>query len=255
MSNIGIALQLFSSRAPDPDRLPELLGRLRETGFQFVQWSGVTGISAHEARAQLDAAGLKAISGQCPPECFEEDLEGAVRHWRTLGAPDVATGMPDSLAAGREAWLTAAARLDRLGARLRAGGLRLSCQHRAVEMEPFSGDNEARLDLLFRVAGPDNLCAGLDTGWLAAGGADPADCIRRFAGRCPIVHVKDVAPGRDVDGPPVFTVPGRGTLDWEDIFDAAEEAAVEWLICELDACGGDPIEVARASYAFLAERA
>lgn len=255
MSNIGIALQLCSSSEPESGALPSLLGAFRASGFQFVQWTGLSALSAGDLRAALDTAGLKTIAGACPAEAFDEDHEGAVRALRTLGAPDIASYLQCGPEAGPDAWLAAAARFGRLGARLREDGLRLSCLHRAIELEPVSGHNETPLDILLRTTGPDDVCVQWDTGWIAASGASPGDHIRARAGRCPIVHVKDLAVPVTSGARPVFTVPGQGVLDWDDVFDAVEEAAVEWLVFEPDACGAGSIEAARAAYAFLAEHA
>ncbi|MFP4499999.1 MAG: sugar phosphate isomerase/epimerase family protein [Candidatus Hydrogenedentota bacterium] len=256
MSNIGIALQLFSVRQPGAADLPAALSRCREAGFDFVQWNAMPDLPAPEIRRLLDTAGLKAIAGHASIEAFEQDIDAAVTFWETVGAPDIATGARMTECCDtRDAWIAGAQRLETLGARLRAYGMRLSYHNQAFELEPFPGEHLTKLDLLYANTNPENLYAELDTGWLAAAGADPATTIRAYAGRCPILHVKDLAAERDNAGNPIFTALGAGVLDWDDIFDAAEEAAAEWYVYEQDTRPGAPFDAVCQSYAFLAERA
>lgn len=256
MSNIGIALQLYTLRGPAADDLAGTLERARDCGFDFVQWSGMPDLPASEIRAYLDQAGLKAIAGHAPAEDFEKDFDAAVAHWQTIGAPDIAPGSmmadcQDSL----DAWRRGAARLNALGARLREADMRLSYHNHAFELKTFPEDERCKLDLLYEETDPENLYAELDTAWLHLGGVDPAEYIRKYVGRCPLIHLKDVAKEPDSDGKPVFVPLGEGVLDWESIFDAGEEAAVEWYIYEQDTCQGDPFESLQISYDFLAQYA
>lgn len=250
----GIALQLFTLRDAAAEDLHGALARARESGFEYVQWSGMPELPAEEARAALARAGLAAVAGHCPLEAFEDDFARTAAFWQALGVRDVAPGgMMEDCRDTREAWLRGAERLDAMGARLRKAGLRLSYHNHAFELEPFPGDTEPRLDLLYRVTQPDRLYAELDTAWLRGGGVDPAAYLRKYAGRCPVIHVKDLAENRDVDGNPVFVPLGQGILDWPVIFEAARAAGVEWYIYEQDTYEVDVFESVRASYAFLKE--
>ncbi len=256
MSNIGIALQLFSIRKPPAADLPATLARCRQAGFDFIQWNGMPDLSAPEIRRLLDTAGLKAIAGHASIEAFEQDFDATVTFWQNVGAPDIATtARMHACRHTHHAWIAGAQRLDTLGARLRTRGMRFSYHNHAFELDTFPGENITKLDLLYANTRPEHLYAELDTGWLAAAGADPATTIRAYAGRCPILHLKDLAPERDSAGNPVFTALGTGVLDWDDIFDAAEEAAAEWYVYELDTPPAAPCDALRQSYAFLAERA
>lgn len=256
MSNIGIALQLYTVREPAAHDLPGTLRRCREAGFDYVQWSGMPELTAPRIRDALEQAGLKAIAAHCDVELLESDFEAIVAFWRTIGVPDLAPGgMMQECRDSLDAWRRGAARLDALGTRLRQAGMRLSYHNHAFELEHFAGDPRTKLDILYEETAADCLYAEFDTAWLAAGGADPAAYIRKYAGRCPLLHVKDLAATPDAAGKPVFTPLGQGVLDWPAIFDAAEEAAVEWYIYEQDTCEGDLFEALRISYEFLAAHA
>jgi sugar phosphate isomerase/epimerase len=98
--------------------------------------------------------------------------------------------------------------------------------------------------------------AELDIAWVTYGGADPAKMIRKHAGRCPILHVKDVleVPGGGVasnDGrqETKFTEVGTGVVDLEGAVEAARESGVEWLTVEQDRMRNlSPMDSIRVSY-------
>jgi sugar phosphate isomerase/epimerase len=253
----GLSMQfgmiLYTVNGPAKDDLPGTLKRVRDIGFEYVQWSGMPKLPADEIRQALDAAGLQPVACHCGIEPFEEDFESEVAFWRTVGVTDVAPGgmmrdCNDSL----EAWLSGAKRLGAVGAKLRAEGIRLSYHNHAHEFEKFDGDNRCKLDILYEETSPDNLKAELDLGWVSVGGPDPAGYLRKYAGRCPVVHVKDPLRKLD-DGGMLWAPVGQGQLDYAAIFDVAREAGVEWLIYEQDNCEGDIWDSVAASYAFMKE--
>jgi len=254
MNNIGIALQLYTLREPAAKDVAGTLRRARELGFDFAQWSGMPDMPAGEARRLLDEAGVKAIATHDAIEAFEADFEGRVAYWQTLGAPDVAPGgMMGDCQGSLEDWLRGAARINAVGEKLAEVGMRLSYHNHAFELETFEGDERTKLDILYDATGPEVLYAELDTAWLHIGGVDPAAYIRKYAFRCPVIHVKDVAAEPAPGGGPQFVALGQGVLDWDSIFDACEEAGVEWCVYEQDNCKGDIFDDVAASYTFLSQ--
>jgi inosose dehydratase len=86
-----------------------------------------------------------------------------------------------------------------------------------------------------------------DTAHLAAGGGDPAELIRRHAGRVDHVHLKDLHYDTTT-----FLPLGKGELDLPAVLAAIREAGYDdWLIVELDYYDGDPREAAESSRSYL----
>ncbi|MBI4556642.1 MAG: sugar phosphate isomerase/epimerase [Candidatus Hydrogenedentes bacterium] len=251
MSAPGIALQLYTLREAADEDLLGTLRSVRDIGFEFVQWSGMPVLLADEIRELLDTAGLRAVAGHCSVESFEKDFQAAFQHWKTIGVEDLAPGSMmlecrDSLVG----WRQGARRLDALGARLRESGIRFSYHNHAFEFERFPDDPRYKLDILYEETHPENLYAEFDTAWIYWGKTDPAACLRKYAARCPVIHVKDVA-ADSVDGKPAFKPLGQGALGWPEIFRAGREAGVEWWIYEQDSGDGDPFDNAQISFEFL----
>ncbi len=249
----GIALQMYTLREPAKKDLAGTLKQVRDMGWEYVQWSGMPALSAEEIRKALDTAGLKAVAVHTTMESFEQEFDETVRFWKTVGVIDVAPGsMMKDCKTTLEGWLKGAQRLDTLGAKLRAVGLRLSYHNHSFEFETFPGDPRCKLDILMESTRPENLYAELDLAWVFHGGADPAAYLRKYKGRCPMIHVKDLVPtpeGRRYQFKPL----GQGALNWPEIFVAAREAGVQWYVYEQDAGEGSPFDYVRASYEFLSK--
>ncbi|MFW5738261.1 MAG: sugar phosphate isomerase/epimerase family protein, partial [Spirochaetota bacterium] len=97
-----------------------------------------------------------------------------------------------------------------------------------------------------------NIKFELDTYWVVAGGADPAEYIERFSEYMSIVHVKDMIVTGDREQR--FAPVGSGNLNWRRVFDAIRSAPIEFVIVEQDAhYDDDPIENVAKSFSFLKE--
>jgi sugar phosphate isomerase/epimerase len=249
----AMALQLYTLRDPAKKDLTDTLKKVREMGWEYVQWSGMPNLPAEKIRAELDAAGLKAIAAHVAIEPFEKDFDANVKFWKTVGNKDLGPGgMMSDCKANLEAWLDGARRLDTLGAKLRAAGLRLSYHNHNFEFEKFPGDDRRKLDILMEATKPENLCAELDLAWALVGGVDPAAYIRKYKGRCPLVHAKDVVLAKN-GKKQQFKPLGQGELNWLEIFAAGDEAGIEWYVYEQDSGEGSPFDFTHASYEFLAK--
>jgi sugar phosphate isomerase/epimerase len=249
----SMALQLYTLREPAKKDLADTLRKVREMGWKYVQWSGMPDLPAEKIRAALDTAGLKAIAAHVGVEPFEKDFEANVKFWKTVGVKHLGPGgMMSDCKANLQDWLKGARRLDELGAKLRAAGIQLSYHNHAWEFEKFPDDNRCKLDILMASTKPKNLKAELDVAWVYVGGADPAAYIRKYKGRCPVIHAKDIV--RAGNGKKQQFKPlGQGELNWPEIFAAGDEAGIEWYVYEQDSGEGSPFDYTHASYEFLAK--
>jgi len=89
----------------------------------------------------------------------------------------------------------------------------------------------------------------IDTYWVKTGGQDPANVVKDFGSRAPLLHIKD---GPAVKGDPMYKhVPaGQGSLDFSAIVKAGGEN-IKWMIVEFDEYEKDIFEGIRESYAYL----
>ena len=87
----------------------------------------------------------------------------------------------------------------------------------------------------------------VDTYWVKTGGYDPADIIREYGSRAPLLHIKD---GSTNEKESMVAV-GEGVMDWSSIIPAAKAV---WLIVELDRCETDMLEAVGRSYTYLTSK-
>jgi sugar phosphate isomerase/epimerase len=88
----------------------------------------------------------------------------------------------------------------------------------------------------------------IDTYWVQVTGLDPAQVVREFGPRAPLLHIKD---GPGVRDEPQVAV-GEGALDFPSIVQAGGDAT-GWLIVELDECATDMLAAVEKSYQYLVE--
>ena len=100
------------------------------------------------------------------------------------------------------------------------------------------------------------------------GGENPAEYVRKYSGRAPVVHLKDFvgtkneqmyeligvdkkAPERPSDFE--FRPVGHGVQDMPEILHAAKDAGAEWLIVEQDnpSAGNEPLDEIKKSIDYL----
>ena len=90
----------------------------------------------------------------------------------------------------------------------------------------------------------------LDTHWIQRGGEDPVAEFKRFKGRIPCVHYKDLI--TMPDGEIRFAPVGSGVQDFESIIRASLDLGVEFAFVEQDdSYGEDPFKCLKESYDYL----
>lgn len=247
MSRIPVALQLYTVRDATEQDFVGTVRQVAEMGYAGVEIAGNTGgMSPTELRSFLDGLGLRIAGSHIGIEALEANLQQVMEDNAALGNPwIVCPWMPEERRRDAAGWRAVAEQMGEIGARVKAAGLQLCYHNHSFEFERFDG--ETGFDIFYRAADPALVQAEIDTYWVQHGGEDPAATIERFAGRAPLIHLKDMTPGDS----PTFTEVGNGILDFEAIFAASEAAGSAWFIVEQDVCAGPSIESARTSLANL----
>ena len=228
--------------------------RLQEIGYSGIQLDleHHVDVPATEIKQICDDLGLTICITHFGFDLFRESLPDVIERqqiWQCDQTAIVAMPRPYH-AAGESGYRRFVAEATQIGAQLADVGISLSYHNHSFEFVRF-GD-QTGLALIFAESDPRYLKAELDTYWIQHGGADPADWIRRVAGRMPIVHYKDLA--MLPDGTQAFAEVGQGNLNWPAIVQATCETAVPWIVVEQDHCRRDPFESLTMSYQYLYER-
>jgi sugar phosphate isomerase/epimerase len=244
-------LQLYTVRDLLESDFAGTLQAVAELGYHEVQVSPRAGKTPTEIRGWLDDAGLVCPSIHLDPRSsIEAEIEAA----SILGARFVFLSAPVEMFvvkdgrysirtdASLDLYRRVADGLNETGARFREAGLVYGYHNHAFEFTPIEG--QLPFDLILEGTEADLVAIEIDLGWAKVGGIDVVDYFRRYPGRFPVCHVKDVL----ADG--TFVDPGAGTVDFAAAFAEASTAGLQHFFVEHDTTK-DPLGTARAGHAYL----
>lgn len=248
MKKSRIAAQLYTIRefTKTPADIAAAMKKIKSIGFDAVQVSGMGPIGMTELRKILEGEGLFCCATHAKAIEIVEETQKVIDDLKELNCRHTAFPSPYKLPESYEEAAELGRVLNVAAEKMAGAGLGLSYHNHAREFEKFNG--ELMLDVIYAHA--PKIMAEIDTFWIQAGGGNPVDWITRFAGREPLLHLKDF--GIIKNERTMFPI-GYGNLDWKKIIPAAEAAGVEYYIIEQDVCLKDPFESLRDSLNFLVE--
>jgi sugar phosphate isomerase/epimerase len=240
---LPVALQMYTVRDDAQADLAATLRRVKEIGYGAVEIAGYAGTTAAEYQRLLSDNGLQAISAHVGFDLVTKQIAQVIDEAALLGltrvvVPWIGSPYTDSM----DGFLRLGDALGKAAAALGESGIALGYHNHAFEFEQ-SVDGVFAFDAIFDAA--PAIFVEMDTFWVKKGGQDPAAYLRRYTGRVPLIHLKDM----DADGN--FAPVGAGTIDYTgSLLPAAYDAGVEAVIVEQDSCQAPltPLESARISF-------
>lgn len=277
MKQFKIGLQLYSIRDDMEKDMDAALKQVKEMGYDYVEFAGYFGKSADEVRALLDKYDLTCISVHQSYDVFLDNEKESIAYLNTIGAKYSAVPWMDvkKHKSGGD-FENTVAEFKQVGTALKNAGIQLLYHNHDFEFERF--EDKFLLDWLYESVPSDLLKTEIDTCWVRYAGYDPAEYIRKYTGRSPIVHLKDFVcknfnmgavyalidengeegeqakPESREDAGFQFRPVGHGIQDIPSILKAAEDAGADYLIVEQDQSEDRPaMESAKMSRDYLKE--
>ena len=273
MKKALIGYQVYSAREEAEKDLLGVLTKLAELGYDGVEFAGFYGHTAQEVCDMLKKTGLKAISGhQALPETIEGMFE-TIAFYKTIGCEYLAIPYLDEAhRPGSAGFASTLRNIYLFGTLCKQAGIQLLYHNHDFEFIKISG--EYGLDFIYDAVSEDVLKTEIDVCWVKYAGEDPADYVRKYTGRAPIVHLKDYVgkkggkqpyaliskdgSGKDdakVDQSDIafeFRPVGYGCQDVPSVVKAGLEAGAGWFIVEQDQWyDRHPLEAAKMSIDYL----
>jgi len=263
MKKFPIALQVYSVRGDAEQDFAGTMRRVKDMGYDGVELAGLYGKTAAECKAILDEVGLELVSAHVNLDL--QDQDEILKDYASTGMKYIAIPwLPGPKDEAEQAEVID--RIRKAGERCKENGMTLLYHNHDFEFHKF-GDRYV-LDAYYEEISADVLQTELDTCWVNVGGENPADYVRKYAGRAPIVHVKDfvgvktenmygLIGGKEEEakksGAFEFRPVGSGVQNFPAILEAAEAAGAKWLVVEQDqpALGKTPLECAEMSIQYL----
>jgi sugar phosphate isomerase/epimerase len=230
LDNIGYISGIIGRELKEGD-WKEVLARTVEMGYSEIETGNYMGESAASFLEYLRTIGLKPVAGGGSFSKDEEEVkrafdrlnsievEYAVLYWPWFG------GAPLSLENCKES----AHLLNRIGEISNEHGLTLCWHNHDLEFFP-TGEGTVPFDYLMENTDPDLVKCELDIYWAKKGGADPVETLKRYKGRFPLLHIKDMAPGEEQ----TFACPGNGIIDFGEVLAEALDQDIKHFFVEKD---------------------
>lgn len=238
MSKIPVALQLWSLRSETPKDFIGVLKKVAAMGYEGVEFAGYGGLSAKELKKALDDLGLKVAGSHVGWGDLEKNLDGVLNYNLEIGNPYVVCpGAPGDRTSSANGWKSFAGSMSEIARKAGAMGLKVGYHNHSHEFHTYDG--KYALDIFFENA--DGVIAEIDLGWVMNAGVDPIAYMKKYVGRCPLVHIKDFVKGGGQ------TEIGTGALPLEGIVAAAPEVGVKWHIIEIEEYNMAPIDSVKVS--------
>ncbi|MCZ8515580.1 sugar phosphate isomerase/epimerase [Paenibacillus filicis] len=249
MRRMGIGLQMYTLRNETAQDFIGTLRKVAELGYEGVEFAGYGGIPADEMKALLQELNLQAIGSHVGLAALRADLQKEIDYLKTIGAkymmcPYVAAEDRSSA----EDWKRLFAYLEEVGAEARKQGLIFGYHNHAFEFEDRV-DDAFVFDALYAATTPEAVQVEMDVCWVQFAGQDPLAYIPKYAGRLPLLHLKDFS--KSAEGGMQTLELGQGSVNLPGVLQASSEAGVEWLIVEQDHCQNPPLESVTNSLGWL----
>jgi len=264
---LPIAIQVYSVRDDAAADLRGTLEQIKKMGYDGVEFAGLYHNDPATIKAMCAEIGLTPISAHVPYLDMVADPHGVLSQYAELGVKFVAVPyLNTEYRPGTDKFPEVVKNVEMLGKVAKELGIQLLYHNHDFEFAKLDG--KYALDVLYDTVPADLLQTELDVCWVNVGGEVPADYIRKYAGRTPVVHLKDFYGEKSEDmyeligiqsaapkrpGNFEFRPVGSGLNDFPAILAAAEEAGAQWVVVEQDkpSMGLTPMECAQKSIHYL----
>lgn len=228
----NIAVQLYSLRERVDGDFPGLLKKVAGLGYGAVEFAGFHGLKARELKNILDGTGLTSAASHTAADLFQNALTETLEYNAEIGTKYVV--VPHFPFAGKEDYLRMAERFAEWAAEAKKYGLGFGYHNHAEEIRDVF-DGERGIDIILK---DKNVNFQADVYWIKSVGLEPAEFLRAYCGRLPVIHLKDM---RDTETKEMTEV-GTGVVGIGDIIKNRRDYRTEWFTVEQDRIKGDEFE-------------
>jgi sugar phosphate isomerase/epimerase len=233
-----IGLQLYSIHSEAEKDLLGTLEKVKDMGYDSVQFAGLFGISAKEVKRVLDSTGLTVAGAHIPFDRFSgEALKWHMEEQMVLGndlmiMPYLSEEQRQSL----DDYKRVAETLNEAAFRSKEYELRVAYHNHDFEF--YELDGKLPFDVIYQETDSELVKMELDTYWAKFAGFEPAELLNKYKYRCVSLHLKDMT---TKDDKKVSTIAGSGILDMRGYLNLADEQKVDYCVIEQEYFEGNPL--------------
>ena len=249
---LPVAVQVYSVRDSAEANLADTLRKIKEMGYDGVEFAGLYGYAPEYIKGLIDALELIPVSAHIPLDEMLADPDKTFAAYQTIGVKFAAVPyVTPERRPGAEKFFETIDEIAKLGEIAKKYGITLLNHNHDFEFKKVDG--EYGLDVLYSKVPKEFLETELDTCWVNVGGEIPAEYIAKYSGRTPVVHLKDfymtgklpkhlyqligINEGEaeeDTESNFEFRPVGHGMQDMPAILAAAEASGAQYVVVEQD---------------------
>lgn len=248
---LPVAVQVYSVRDSAEANLADTLRKIKEMGYDGVEFAGLYGYAPEYIKGLIDALELIPVSAHIPLDEMIADPDKTFAAYQTIGVKFAAVPyVTPERRPGAEKFEETIETIAKLGEIAKKYGITLLYHNHDFEFTKVDG--EYGLDILYKRVPKEFLETELDTCWVNVGGEVPAEYIAKYNGRTPVVHLKDfymsgklpkhlyaligIDEEEKEDEPSTFEFRpvGHGMQDMPAILEAAVASGAQYVVVEQD---------------------
>lgn len=265
---LPLGLQLYSLREQLAQDYAGTLRQIAALGYREVEAAGFFQHTPAQVQQAMRAAGLHCVGAHYSMHDLQQQMDSILPFCKAVGVRYIVCSFPWFKSPARlkdtsfrtqvqsftlEDWRWNAEQFNRLGAKVRATGMRFAYHNHTMEFAPQHG--VVPYEELMRLTDPELVTMEMDCGWVIVGGGNPIAYLRRYPTRITLLHVKDFKktnhPASVADPPPAAEL-GQGTVDYRPIFAVAKKAGhVRHMYVEQEAFDMPPMQALRIDAEYM----
>ncbi|GGH18541.1 sugar phosphate isomerase/epimerase family protein [Pedobacter zeae] len=233
--NVGI--QLYSLRGELPKDVKGVIEKVAQAGYKEVETYGFSngkfwGLTPKEFKALLDANGLKAPSGHYGMDDFSktgktDKLKADIESSAAIGGKYFTiAGAHVDTSKGIDGFKKTADDFNKVAEIAKASGLKFAYHNHDFEFKKLDGTTG--YDVYLSETDKNLVNFEMDLYWVVRSGNDPLALFKKYPGRFPMWHVKDM----DKTKPEWNTEVGQGSVDFKTIFAQAKLSGMQHFFVE-----------------------
>jgi sugar phosphate isomerase/epimerase len=241
-----VALQLYSVRkVAETEGYLNTVKKVAAMGYAGVEPAGFPGSNAAEAAKLYTDLGLAVPSAHVPIPLGDKKNE-VIDTMNTIGSKRAISGFGPKEFATLDLTKAACDKFNEAYENCQAAGLEFGIHNHWWEYQPVEG--QMCYKVMLQHLNPA-IFFEVDTYWVKTAGCNPADIVKEYGKRAPLLHIKD---GPAVQKQPMTAV-GDGVMDFPSIVSAGG-GNIEWLVVELDECATDMMQAVEKSVKYLVQK-
>ena len=228
------------------DNPKQALKEIAALRYKDLEFGGTYGMDVESSKSFLKEQGLNPLIGPTSMQAMTnmDQLMKDIRHCQEFGKKYIVCYWPwteDGQGKKIDDWKVVADNLNKGGEICHKEGLQLLFHNHDIEFRLTEG--QIPFDILVPILNPSYVNIELDLYWITKGNQSAEEYIKKYPGRYPVFHVKDMdnTPARS------FAYVGDGIIDFASIFKLNEIAGVKHFIVEHDKPADPELCVRRAA--------